>query len=198
MRTASPSAWFRLLGRNARDLALLLKIGPRLKDDNRRLLETIVFPALRSDPAIHRLLFVGCHWYTWHYKDVFRDEEFWTIDVAPQQARYGSSRHIIDSVEHVERHFACLSLDVVMLIGVIGWGLDDPAVIEGSLAACHAVLREGGLLMLGCDEVPDHTPTDLARSPTLHRMQPFAFPGLGAARYRCGGELQHTCLFFTK
>jgi hypothetical protein len=148
-------------GREIRDLSLRLGIGPKLVADNRRVLEGQVFPYCNAQPDLQRILFVGCHWYTWHYQQIFAKKEFWTLEIAPERARYGSKRHAIDSVENVEKHFDPGSLDVIMMIGVIGWGLDEPLAIESSLAACFRVLRAKGLLILGCDEVPEHQPVNL-------------------------------------
>lgn len=189
----------RLAARNVRDLALILGVGPTLDADNRRVLESLVFPYLTRQPDLRRILFVGCHWYTWHYKRIFAAKEFWTIDILPEQRRYGAARHVVDSVEHVERHFAAGSLDLVMMIGVIGWGLDEPTAIERSLSALSQVLRRGGILLLGCDEIPERMPVDLAASPALQAMRPLPFPPLGAARYRCrGDDLKHTLTFYQK
>lgn len=189
----------RLAARNIRDLALLLGVGPRLAANNRLVLEGQVFPYLNQRTDWRRVLFVGCHWYTWHYKRIFAEKEFWTIDILPEQRRYGAARHIVDSIENVQRHFAPDSLDVVMLMGVIGWGLDEPAAIERTLAGCRRVLRSEGLLLLGCDEIPERMPVDLSQSATLRQMLPYAFPPLDAVRYRCQGEdLRHTLTFYRK
>ncbi len=188
----------RELARSVRDLALQLGLGPKLNEDNRRVLEKSIFPVLSADPSVNRILFVGCHWYTWHYPKLVPGKEFCTLEIDPRRARYGASHHIIDSVENVEQHFQASSIDVIMILGVIGWGLDDPVAIESSLAACQNLLRGGGMLILGCDEVPEHTPVDLQQSATLQSSTPFVFPGLQTSRYRCEGDLKHTFLFFTK
>lgn len=188
----------RLAARNVRDAALRLGVGPKLEAENRRILEDLVFPWFNREPSCRRLLFVGCHWYTWHYKTIFAGKEFWTLDILPEQARYGANRHVVDSVEHVERHFLPGALDAVMMIGVIGWGLNEPAAIETSLSACSAVLRPGGLLLLGCDEIPERMPVDLAHSAALRELSPFVFPPLKAATHRCVGDLNHTLTFYQK
>jgi len=188
----------RIIGKNLRDLAILLGIGPTLDCHNRRVLEESVFPYIVQQQQWNQLLFVGCHWYTWHYKRFFASKEYWTLEIDPGRARYGASRHIIDSVTNVEKHFAANSLDLIMIIGVIGWGLDCPQGIEVALEACRTVLRPGGLLVLGCDEVPEHLPIDLTHSSCLSKMTPFVFPPLAASRFRCEGDLKHTLTFFTK
>lgn len=185
-------------GKNVRDAMLLAGVGPTLKEDNRRVLETLIFPHLRDDSSFQRILFVGCHWYTWHYGKFFLNKQFSTIEINPERARYGAQYHIIDSIENVGSHFEGGSLDVIMMLGVIGWGLDDPRLVENSLAACHHCLRDGGLLMLGNDEVPEHTPVDLTQSETLKAMSNFMFPPLMTSRYRCEGSLNHTFSFFKK
>jgi hypothetical protein len=188
----------RQTAKNTRDLALILGIGPRMNEDNRRVLEQTIFPRILADPSYQRILFVGCHWYTWHYKKIFATSEFWTLEIDPARARYGSSRHITDSVENVKRHFDDSTFDVVMILGVIGWGLNDPQAIENSLGAMRSLLRKDGLLIVGIDEVPEHTPVDLSRSLTLNQMHAYRFPGLDTARYRCEGELKHTFTFYRR
>ena len=188
----------RSVGKNIRDLSLILGIGPKMNCDNRHVLEKSVFPFFIEQSEFKRVLFVGCHWYTWHYKTIFASKEFWTIEINPKRARYGSSRHIVDSIENIQQYFEPSSLDLVMMLGVIGWGLDDPQAIEQSLAAVHAVLRKEGVLMLGSDEVPEHTPVNLAESTTLRSMAQYHFPPLNTSSYRCAGDLNHTFTFFRK
>lgn len=185
-------------GKNVRDAMLIAGVGPTMKEDNRRVLETVIFPHLRDDSSIQSILFVGCHWYTWHYRKLLLNKQFSTIEINPERARYGAKHHIIDSIENVGSHFDGGSLDVIMMLGVIGWGLDDPRLVENSLAACHDCLRNGGLLVLGNDEVPEHTPVDLVQSPTLKSMSTFAFPPFKSSRYRCEGSLNHTFSFYRK
>jgi len=110
-----------------------------------------ILPALAAlKPA--RILFVGCQAYTARYDRWFASEqtEYWTIDVDPETARFGSpNRHVVDGVQNLGGHFAPAFFDAIVLNGVIGFGLDEPTAIAQGLRACHAVLRPGGVLLLG-------------------------------------------------
>src|SRR5580704_14993940 len=54
-----------------------------LETEDRRVLEQVVFKHFLGLTDTHRILFVGCDWYTKHYdRAFFRDRDYWTIDVA--------------------------------------------------------------------------------------------------------------------
>ncbi|TIM81247.1 MAG: methyltransferase type 11, partial [Mesorhizobium sp.] len=42
--------------------------------EDRKLLETVILTQLRRDPAVKRILFVGCEWYTKPYESRFRSK----------------------------------------------------------------------------------------------------------------------------
>ncbi len=186
------------IGRNVRDAMLLCGVGPRLDEDDRRVLEGSIFPHFVDDDACPSVLFVGCHWYTWHYNKVFRGKDYWTLEINPARARYGSKQHVVDSVEHVDRHFEPDALDTVFLLGVIGWGLDDVDLADRAVAGVHEVLRPGGAFVIGWDDVPDHRPFALGAMPSLARFEPWTFPPLGTHEHRCDGDLRHTFNFYRK
>src|SRR5437588_793635 len=77
---------------------------------DRYLLEEVIFPALRSRPDMHSMLFVGCEKYTATYPGMFADRDFTTLDIDPAKAEYGADRHVIDTFANVEAHFAPGSL----------------------------------------------------------------------------------------
>ncbi|MEM1211443.1 MAG: hypothetical protein AAGI68_04010 [Planctomycetota bacterium] len=172
------------IGRNLRDLMLYCGVGPTLDRPDRRLHEQTLFPYLLDQPDLQRILFVGCHWYTWHYAGLFREREFWTLEIDPRRARYGSDRHITDSVANVTEHFEPGSLDAVLMLGVIGYGLDDVAVADRSIAGCFECLRPGGKLILAWDDTPEHLPFPIASLASLQQFEPWVFPPLGTAVYR--------------
>ena len=82
----------------------------------------------------------------------------------------------MESVEFVDRHFAPESLDVVMLCGVIGWGLDDPEVADRSIAAIFEVLRPGGVFVISISDVPAHLSFPVQKLGALGRFTPWVFP----------------------
>jgi hypothetical protein len=187
----------KFVGRNCRDALLLCGLGPRLNEDNRRVLEGRIFPHLLADASLQRFVFVGVHWYTWHYNRIFKDREFRTIDIDPARRRYGAAGHIVDSAARLPEYFASGTVDCIMMIGVIGWGVDTRDLAEEILRGFHHCLRSDGLLILGCDETPRYMPFAYAELLEPAGFQPITFPPLGAHRHRCEGDFHHTYSFYS-
>ena len=163
----------------------------RVRPD-RRVLEGRIFPWLLATADYRRILFIGCAWYTQHYPWLFTDRDFWTMECDPQLARFGGRRHVIDTCERVDRHFAAGSLDVVICNGVYGFGLDDAAALESSLRGFHRVLRPDGLLVFGWNNVPAHDPLRLADRDCFTGFRHLADGPLGAGRYEVPSRNRHT------
>jgi hypothetical protein len=70
-------------------------IDTRKKRSDRVVLEQTIFPALQRDPQYQKILFVGCAWYTLHYPSMFREKDFRTMEIDPDEARYGATKHIV-------------------------------------------------------------------------------------------------------
>ncbi|MGH1419500.1 MAG: hypothetical protein ACRBCJ_11635 [Hyphomicrobiaceae bacterium] len=185
-------------GRCVRDTLLYFDLWPKLKDVDRIVLDEKIFPYIRERDDFHNILFIGCHWYTWNYNRVFADKNYSTLEIDPSQARYGAKKHITASVEDVAKHYAPQSLDLVFLLGVIGWGLDDRAVADRAIGGIHNVLRPGGALIIGWDDVPAHKPFALEELKELERFSPWTFPPLQTNEYLCKHELCHTFNFYER
>lgn len=116
------------------------------------------------------VLLVGCRRYTAHEPAYLKRHGVacWTLDADPGVARWGAAdRHVIARVEQAAAHFGLATFDTVVLSGVFGFGLNDTVAQEAAIAACAAVLKPGGLLVLGwnADLVADpSTLTELARN----------------------------------
>jgi hypothetical protein len=162
---------------------------------DRRVLEDVILPALLERADVQRVLFVGCAWYTRRYVPAFAGRELWTLDVDPEQARYGAPRHVVDSLANLGTHVAPGRLDAIVCNGVIGYGLDDPADIETAVAACFDALRGGGLLVLGVD---DSAPVAVADIAALARFAPVAPPPFPASRYPTFSATGHTFHFHAR
>jgi SAM-dependent methyltransferase len=169
-----------------------------LNTDDRRLLEGSIIPFFAASPDFERILFVGCDFYTTHYERLFGDKEYWTLDKDPGRAKYGGRRHVTASLEEAARHFAAGSLDLVLVNGVLGWGLDLKEEAEASFAACHECLREGGVLLLGWNDTADRLPLPLEESESLALFEPFVLPPLGVARHLTQNPNRHTFSFYRK
>ena len=102
-----------------------LGIPVRYSSPARTVLENIIIPYYASHANTSRLLFVGCDWYTKHYRKYFKKCEYWTIDSDPQKKRYGAKNHIVDLLENLDQHFDEEYFDVIICNGVLGFGLNQ-------------------------------------------------------------------------
>ena len=118
---------------------------------DRQYFRRVILPGIRALES-ERILFVGTRRYTAHYGRSFAGTrtEFWTTDIDPEAARWGEpGRHIVCDARALDSCFAPRSFDLVMLNGVLGWGVDDQDGMEQAVASAHAVLKPGGFLLLG-------------------------------------------------
>ena len=170
-----------------------------LETEDRRVLEQIIFPGLVEDPTIGAGLFVGCGWYTKQYERLFSPRvDYWTIDPDPARRKFGAKQHVIAPLEELERHFPKDRFDLIICNGVYGWGLDERAVCESAFAQCHACLRDGGLFLLGWDDLPARTPVPPEELESLSLFTPWRFPALDSSRYRTDTPYRHTYAFYRK
>lgn len=116
---------------------------------SRRFLQDMLLPWARDHCP--RILFVGAAPYTHHYERLFaaRGGGFTTMDVNPSMAVWGSVDHIVGPVQEIPRFRPPGSFDCVILNGVFGYGVDDPAAMRRVIEALHVVLKPGGLLVVG-------------------------------------------------
>jgi hypothetical protein len=172
---------------------------------DRRILEKTIFPVLLGNPDCHRILFVGCRWYTRRYTALFAAKAYTTLDRDPGQRRHGAPRHITDSLENLAAHIGPGELDVIVCNGVVGWGLDRPNAVEQAFAASHYGLRPGGILILGWNDTGSHSigsPRDtgpfLEDCAAAAQFDKYEFPGLGHWRYRTRSWYRHVFDFYLK
>jgi hypothetical protein len=169
--------------RRVADLGARIGVHFRMNLPDRRILEGVVIPWFDANPAFSRVLFVGCDWYTLHYRELFGRSVLRTIDVDPQKARYGTKNHIVDGMENLSRHVDPESLDLVICSGVIGWGLNSAELAERAIDGCRVALRAEGMLVLGVDDVAERQPFPLQSIRALGAFDPVVFPPLSASRY---------------
>lgn len=175
--------------------------GRRLETPNRRVLEDIILPSLAADPRNRRVLFVGCQWYTKIYAALFTNSEYWTIELDPAQAKFGSQgRHIVDSYLNLSRHADAGAFDLVILNGVFGWGIDTPAETEIAVYETLRALAPGGLAVIGYNDVPGNQPSFLHYpSRALEMLVPDIFEPLGVTEYVTPNDHdRHTFRFYRK
>jgi SAM-dependent methyltransferase len=133
---------------------------------DRRYMEEALLPAMEElQPS--RLLDVGVDYYSRHYGRRFTSEcEYWTLDLNPRVARFGSlDRHIVGDVRDLANHFAPGSIDVIMLNGVFGFGIDRTAEQECVVELARTALRQDGWLLIGWDRALAGSPLVWSEGP---------------------------------
>lgn len=170
----------------------------RITSPDRHLLENTILPYFATMPAVGKVLFVGCSAYTQWYQELFAGQEYWTIDPKAVKRKYGAERHIVDSITHVQRYVAAQYFDVIIMNGVIGFGLNRLPDIERAIDACHAILAAEGILLVGWNDTVRRTPVDLRAVRALGRFREYDFEPLGACHVRAEGAHRHTFSFYQK
>jgi SAM-dependent methyltransferase len=186
-------------GYAARVVRYALGLPVPMNTEDRRVLEQVIFPHFLRLPDMHRILFVGCDWYTKHYQRMFfRRRDYWTIDVAAQSRKFGARQHILGALQDLDKHFAPGFFDLIFCNGVYGFGLDAAADIERAIEMCWSRLRENGCFVFGWDDIPARTPVPLDDIAALRRFRPLEFPDFKSSRYVTDTPYRHTYDFYTK
>ena len=188
----------RLAGRSVREIRSVFGLASFLRNEDRRVLEQVIFPHFLGDRTCQDILFVGCDWYTKGYGAWFAGKNYWTIEVDPALRKFGAEQHIVDSLQNIPRHFPRGTLDLIICNGVFGWGLDAASDVEKALRACYDTLRDGGILLAGVDGVEERRPYALETSDALRAFAPYIFPPLDTADYLTDTPYRHRFLFFRK
>ncbi len=165
--------------------------------DDRTVLENKILPFYQLSPSHQDILFVGTDWYTHGYSRLFSDKRsFATLDFSPPKAKFGAQRHVIDSVTNVATHFQPGSLDVVMLNGILGWGLDSLDDADAAIAGCFRCLRPGGHLVIGWNDIPKYTPFALRDIPALAGFKAETLSAIGTHELVVDNEWRHVFSVF--
>ena len=173
-------------------------IDVRKKRADRKLLEQIIFPEILRTAEYRHILFVGCAWYTLHYPNIFRDRDFITMEISPDEAQYGATKHIIDSCENIPQYFQPNSLDVVVFNGVYGCGLNELSAIDRTLSAIHQSLRSNGLFIFGWNDLAAMAPYRIEELTGLNAFEPYAFPPLQKTIHESDSKNRHRFHFYRK
>ena len=181
-------------------LALRRSVGlpAQLHTEDRRALEQVILPEYARRSDIKRVLFVGCAPYTQNYRDAFPGREYWTIDPAARQKRYGSERHIVDLLQNLGRHATPMYFDLVLCNGVLGWGLNTPEDVEAAMVACFEHLRPGGELLLGWNDIAPRNRVLPANIHALRRFEAVVFAPIQASRWTIDGANRHIFNFYRR
>jgi hypothetical protein len=183
----------------ARAPFLARHIGTFHLSEDRKLLESVILTYLRDDPAIKRILFVGCEWYTKPYESLFRSMEYWTLEIDPGKRRYGARHHVVDALKNLERHAPAEYFDAIVCNGVfMKTAIETREEAEPSFEACRHCLRSGGWFILGWNDTHELRPYPPGESPSLAAFTRSVFPPLGVSEHRTETSYRHTYTFFTK
>jgi hypothetical protein len=168
---------------------------------DRKILKDKILGYLAQNPRYKQILFVGVQDYCKDYRKMFSDREFYTIDPAPEVNRYGSTHHIIDVVQNIQKHLPeGFQFDAIVMNGVIGYGLNDHAEAEKTLQICKKLLRQEGLLIVGIN--PEQTGQVIYQQlPALKYFHRTTLPSLGTdylnVRFPLYRDLSHSYYFYT-
>ena len=175
-----------------------LGIPVRYNSPARTILENSILPFLAAQNSGSRVLFVGCDWYTKHYKGYFKKCAFWTIDPDPAKRRFGSKNHIVGYIEQLEKHFSPEYFDLIICNGVLGYGLNQLTQAEQAFDSCYTCLRRGGRLLIGREDDLTFLPFSNDELQSLHKFVPYFFPPLGTTNYSTKPQYNYTFSFFEK
>lgn len=180
-----------------------LNIDFRLRAANRQFLEQSVFGYINrmagEAPGTIKTLFVGVDKHNWHYPRLLKTE-FHSLDIEARKAVYGQpGRHWTGSATSMAGHYGDNAFDVVVANGLLGFGIDEAQGCRHLLENCEAVLKPGGLLVLGYNDRSDRVPYAVLPM-ALGLFDEFTPPiaEVAGALHRVDDSFQHVYLFLTK
>ena len=171
-----------------------------LNSPDRLVLEDVIIPYFVSRSEYHKILFVGCDWYTKPYRKLFRNKEYWTIEIEEWRKKYAGERHIVDALQNLSLHIESGYFDVIIYNGVFGHGINTKEDTEESFNQCFQALREGGILVFGWNNVPQYTPFPVTTEcENLQKFKPYVFEPFPTSEYLVPNtEYRHTFHFYKK
>ncbi|MFY3138479.1 hypothetical protein ACOTFF_24425 [Achromobacter xylosoxidans] len=173
----------------------------RLDTPSRRFLERRIFDYVNRLADRQRtpqeLLFLGVDKHNWHYPRLLR-ANFHTLDILPRNAVYGrAGMHWTGDALQMAAHYGVETFDVVIANGLLGFGIDGETGLRRLLAQCHAVLKPGGVLVLGYNDLPERTPFPVEVGPEFEEFVP-AIDGVTASRHMVDDSFRHVYCFCRK
>lgn len=157
---------------------------------SRVFLTSKVIPALASSGR-RRMLFVGTRSYNRpaYVQCAAERISVWSIDLDPAAAAFGApDGHFVGNVCDIESLAGGHAFDVIMLNGVLGWGLNDASEAIRAVHGMKKVAAPGALLLVGWNPgLTDGTEVEAIRAflkPTSLGAIPemIEFPPRGSAQ----------------
>jgi hypothetical protein len=170
----------------------------QISSHDRYILEKVILPYFIKEASVRNVLFVGCAAYTQRYEDILSNKEYWTIDVKRVKRKYGSKRHLVDSITNIGKYVANDYFHLIIMNGVIGFGLNRTDEIEGAINACYAALARDGVLVLGWNNTALRTPMALRAVLAIAKFEDYYFEPLQTSLYQTQVSGQHTYGFYQK
>lgn len=133
----------RIVWRQVRNLILKWMNYPRY------IIEKKIFPSIKNK----RVLLVGCTHHVGDYPKKLRKNDVYSIDINPEMEEFGAKKHIIGNVVEIDKYFKEGFFDVIFLLGVFGYGLNEPKEAEKTMKNCYKVLKKGGILIILCKDI---------------------------------------------
>jgi len=169
-----------------------------IQTTDRILLEQKILPFFEAHTDYKSILFVGCEWYTRKYNSIFKEKDYYTMEMDGDLAPYGADQHIIDQIENIQNHFKTGQLDLVLCNGVYGWGLNAQDDIEKAFDGIYETLRPGGIFMLGWNDAEGHRPVPLHILESLKRFNRWQQSPLNTNSFVANAKTGHTYNFYQK
>lgn len=166
---------------------------------DRLVLEDVIIPYFIQH-SYHKILFVGCDWYTKPYRKLFKNQEYWTIEIDAVKKKFGSkNHHITDSLLNLSKYIEPGYFDLIIYNGVFGYGINSREDTEESFEQCFQALRAGGILVFGWNDVPEYKPFPFTQCANLEKFEPFLFTPLSTCEYLTPNTpIKHTYNFYIK
>lgn len=166
---------------------------------DRCLLEDTILRRYAGRAARQRVLFVGTRWYTRSCERILAGHGYLSLDIDPRAARHGSRQgHVTACASRAAACFEAGSFDVIVFNGVFGWGLDERATVEATVRGFHRLLRDGGELVVGWNDVALRRPFAFGELQALQAFERFAWAPGGPAVLEVAGPNRHRFEFFRK
>lgn len=164
---------------------------------DRKYMSEHIIPAVISLKP-ERVLWVGVQPYT--LRSVYQMEnariKVSTIEPWDGTAVYGSSKHhMVAGIGSLGEHARPAMFDVIIINGVMGWGLDDEEMIKDGIRAMHTHLKKDGVLVVGHNKLPNRGNCCGYFSPLF---SPHGFGGLPTVHEDPESETKHVYEFLTK